>query len=99
MQPHLWPPRSLKFKTQQQQHSNETNLPLVRPSSSFTPSEIFFFSPNIFPVDKIRLHSDTAPRRPPHRHFAIPTAPGLGECQGTDGDRRPDSAASGRAGG
>lgn len=64
MQPHLWPPHSLKFKTQQQ-HSNETNLPLVRPSSSFTPSEIFFFSPNIFPVDKIRLHSDTAPWPPP----------------------------------
>lgn len=87
--------RTLKFKTQLQ-HSNETNLPLVRPSSSFTPSDFFFlptFSQSTRTVCLLTRPHDH------HHHFAIPTAPGLGECQGTDGDRRPDSATSGQAGG
>lgn len=60
-----------------------------------------FFSLNIFSLDKHRLHSHTVgpTLTQQHHYFAIPMAPGLGECQGTDGDRRPDSATSGRAGG
>lgn len=45
------------------------------------------------------LYSNSKPPLPPHPS-PIPTmAPHLGECRGTDDDRKPDSAASGEAGG